>query len=59
MVLCNFADKACRGMNTVYIQRSTEDLDEHTNEIRNDVDLFIDGLNANSGLVELARKMGC
>ena len=52
-----FADPVFRGMNTVYIQRSTEDPDEKMDDIRKEVDLFIDGLNGNNGLLELARKM--
>lgn len=53
----NLADPVSRGMNTVYIQRSTEDPDEEMDDVRKEVDLFIDGLNGNNGLLELARNM--
>ena len=44
------------GLNTVYIQRTTEDLDEDMDIIRKEVDLFIDGTSRGEdcGLGELA-----
>lgn len=47
-----------RGMKTVYIQRSTEDPDEDMEQVKNDVDLFIDGRDGAGGLVELAELSG-
>ncbi len=45
-----------RGMGTVYIQRTTEDLDEDMATVQNEVDLFIDGTSGHvsHGLGELA-----
>jgi hypothetical protein len=49
-----------RGLNTVYIQRSTEDLDEDMTAVRSEVDLFIDGTRGDHacGLGELADILG-
>lgn len=43
-------------MKTVYIQRKTEDLHEHSGDVRKDVDFFIDGTSGSEGcgLAELA-----
>jgi hypothetical protein len=43
-------------MRTVYIQRTTEDLDEDTDIIRGEVDVFIDGTKGRKegGLGDLA-----
>lgn len=42
----------------MYIQRSTEDPDEDMEQVKNDVDLFIDGRDGAGGLVELAELSG-
>jgi hypothetical protein len=46
----------CRGLGTVYIQRTTEDVGEDMASIRDDVDLFLDGTRGDTscGLMELA-----
>jgi len=43
-----------RGMKTIYIQRTTEDLDEDMDRVKADVDLFIDGRDERGGLLKLA-----
>ena len=49
-----------RGIKTVYIQRSTEDGDEDMQQVRKDVDFFLDGRNGTHecGLAELANILG-
>ena len=44
------------GMKTIYIQRSTEDLNEDMQRVRDEVDFFIDGTKGNErcGFGELA-----
>lgn len=57
LVLFDFASlTANRGMKTVYVQRTTEDLTEDINQVRDDVDFFIDGTRGDEkcGFGELA-----
>lgn len=45
-----------RGMKTIYVQRKTEDLIENMDQVRDDVDFFIDGTSGDEkcGFGELA-----
>ena len=45
-----------RGMKTIYVQRPTEDLSENMDQVRDDVDFFIDGTGVDEkcGFGELA-----
>ena len=45
-----------RGMKTIYVQRKTEDLSEDLDQVRDDVDFFIDGTSGDEkcGFGELA-----
>lgn len=47
-------------MNTVYIQRETEDVDEDTGKIHGEVDLFLDGrgVQVDDGLNGLTHILG-
>lgn len=47
---------ASSGMKTIYVQRSTEDLSENMEKVRDDVDFFIDGTGGDEkcGFGELA-----
>lgn len=49
-----------RGLGTVYVQRTTEDVDENMATVRREVDLFIDGTEGakSGGLGELADLLG-
>lgn len=44
------------GMKTIYVQRTTEDLIENMDQVRDDVDFFIDGTSGDEkcGFGELA-----
>ncbi|KZT52738.1 HAD-like protein [Calocera cornea HHB12733] len=46
------------GMKTVYIHRPTEDPQEDMSKVREDVDLFLDGISPGSGLMALADHLG-
>lgn len=56
-VLYGFANsKQDRGMKTIYVQRTTEDLVENMDQVRDEVDFFIDGTSGDEkcGFGELA-----
>jgi len=42
------------GMKTIYVQRITEDPDEDMDQVKTDVDIFIDGTDERVGLLKLA-----
>ncbi|KZP01042.1 HAD-like protein [Calocera viscosa TUFC12733] len=46
------------GMKTVYIHRETEDPQEDMSKVRQDVDLFLDGISPWNGLLALADHLG-
>ena len=48
------------GVRTVYIQRTTEDLDEDMKQVRKEVDFFIDGTKGDEecGLAQLVDILG-
>jgi hypothetical protein len=50
----NIFSALTRGMKTIYIRRTTEDLDEDMDKVKADVDLFIDGRDERGGLLKLA-----
>ena len=41
-------------MKTIYVQRITEDPDEDMDQVKTDVDIFIDGTDERIGLLKLA-----
>jgi hypothetical protein len=55
LTTANIISALTRGMKTIYIRRTTEDLDEDMDKVKADVDLFIDGRDERGGLLELAK----
>ncbi len=45
------------GLRTVYIHRNTEDLGEDMEQVRTEVDMFVDGTKPGGGLTELAERL--
>jgi FMN phosphatase YigB (HAD superfamily) len=45
------------GIRTIYVHRKSEDLDEDMDQVRAEVDMFVDGTKPEAGLAELAERL--